>query len=403
MRIATYLFALCAFALAATATESNADKPKEPEKAESIEPLIAQLSADSYQKREEAVRRLIDIGAPALAALRRTADDKQADPDVRLRAARAAYAIATVRIDMVRRLGEHIGQPNDATSHWARRLALSPDGKHAATAGWDAIRYWDLGSGKQIRTFGQNKQGYWALSFSADGKRIVAGGSKVYLFEVDTGKLLHEMAGHTQVVWGAVVTADGKQAISGAWDSSIRVWDTATGKEARAFKGVGDNVRCMVLSPDGKMAAAGQFPAGGGPGTIRLWDVAKGTEIRAMKGHQAEVTSLAFSADGNFLVSSSFDKTLRIWRVSDGKEVKCLKGHAGRIEGAVFTPDGRRVVSCGAEDDPTVRLWDASTGKQLGVSEPVAEGFLSLAALPDGRRALTTGKDGAVRLWSWAR
>jgi WD40 repeat protein len=200
-----------------------------------------------------------------------------------------------------------------------------------------------------------------------------------------------------------VLTADGKQALTGAWDRSIRVWDVANGKQIRTFKGVRDHVRCLALSPDGKLLAAGHFAVVNGPGTVRLWDVEKGTEIRTMSGHELEITSIAFSADGKLLLSSSFDKTVRLWRVADGKEVKCLKGHTNRIEGAAFTPDGQQIVSCGAEQDPAVRLWDASSGKQLGESEQVDGGFLSITALPDNRHALTTGKDGAIRLWRWIR
>lgn len=403
MRIGTRLFALLVLVGAALAGETKPEKAKTQADPAAIDKLIAQLSADSFQEREDAVRRLIAIGPPALRALRRIADDKQADPDLRLRAARAAYAISTVKIDMVRRLGEHTGQPNNVDSQWARRSAVSSDGKRGVTAGWDGIRYWDLASGRQIRFFGKNKQGFWALSFSADGHRVIAGGSKVCLFDVNTGKSLHEMTGHTHVVWGAVLTKDGKQALSGAQDKSIRVWDTATGKQVRAFKNVRDHARCMALSPDGKILAAGHFAADGAPGTVRLWNVEKGTEIRAMPGHEAPISSIAFSADGKFLVSSSFDKTIRIWRVADGRELKRLKGHTGAVEGAAFTPDGQRVVSCGAQDDPTLRLWDAVSGKQLGLSEQVPEGLLSVAVLPDGRQALTTGKDGAVRLWRWER
>jgi WD40 repeat protein len=385
--------------------KENKSKTEAPANAEAIDKLIAQLGADSFKEREEAVRRLIAVGPAALGPLRRIADDKRADPDVRLRAARAAFAIATVKIDMVRRLGEHKGIPNNPNYRWVARVAVSPDGKHAVTAGMDALRYWDLTNNRQIRVFGENKQGYWAVSFSPDGKRVVAGARNrnVCLFDVNTGKLLYEMTGHTQEVWGAVFTADGKQALTGSWDHTIRVWDTATGKQIRTFKGVQDSVRCLALSPDGKLLAAGHFAVVNGPGIVRLWDVEKGTEVRSMKGHELEITSISFSADGKSLLTSSFDKTIRLWRVADGKEEKCFRGHTGRIECAAFTPDGRRVVSCGAESDPTMRLWDVSSGKQLGETEPVEEGFLGIAALPDGQHALTTGKDGTVRLWRWAR
>ncbi len=385
--------------------EKKAEKTKELADADDIDKWISQLGADSFKEREEAIKRLIAIGPAALGTLRRIAEDKQADPDVRLRAARAAFAIATVKIEMVRRLGEHKGVPNNPNYRWVARVALAPDGKHAVTAGMDAIRYWDLVNNRQIRVFGENKQGYWCIAFSPDGGRVVAGSRNrtVCLFDVNTGKLLHEIRGHAQEIWGATFTADGKQVISGSWDRTIRVWDAETGKSVRTFKGVPDSVRCLALSPDGKVLAAGHFGVVNGPGIVRLWDLAKGTEIRSMKGHELEITSISFSADGKSVLTSSFDRTIRLWRVADGKEEKCLRGHAGRIECAAFTPDGRRIVSCAAESDPTLRLWDVQSAKQLGETEHVEEGFLNVAALPDGQHALSTGKDGTVRLWRWTR
>jgi WD40 repeat protein len=385
--------------------EKKSEKTKTPDDAENIDKWIAQLGAESFKEREDAIKRLIAIGPAALGALRRIADDKQADPDVRLRAARAAFAIATVKIELVRRFGEHKGVPNNPNYRWVARVALSPDGKHAITAGMDNLRYWDLSNNRQIRVFGENKQGYWCLSFSPDGKRVVAGARNrsVCLFDVNTGKSLQELRGHTQEVWGSLFTTDGKQVISGSWDRTIRVWDAETGKAIRTFKGVRDSVRCLALSPDGKLLAAGHFAVANGPGIVRLWDVAKGTEVRFMKGHELEITSISFTPDGKSLLTSSFDRTIRLWSVADGKEEKCLRGHIGRIECAAFTPDGRRVVSCAAESDPTLRLWDVSSGKQLGETDRVEEGFLNVAALPDGQHALTTGKDGTVRLWRWAR
>lgn len=422
MRIGKLLFALVVLLLAILSADSarlagsavagsahegkdnKAEKKPAPTDSEDIDKLIAQLGADLYPQREEAIKRLIAVGPAALEALRRTADDKRVDPDVRLRAARAAFAIATVKIEMVRRLGEHNAEPNNPNYRWATRVAISPDGKHAVTAGVVELRYWDLNTNKLIRIFGTNKRGYWSVSFSPDGRRLIAGARNrsLCLFDVNTGNLLKEMTGHGAEVWGAVFTADGKQAISGSWDRSIRVWDLEMGKQVRTFN-VRDQVRGFALSPDGKLLAASHFAAVNGPGTIRLWDVQKGTEIRSMTGHQLEISQVSFSPDGKLLVTSSFDKTVRIWRVADGKEIKVLKGQNGRIEGAVFTPNALRVLSCCAEGDPTLRMWDAATGKQLGESDKIEPGFLGLAALPDNRQCLTVGRDGGVRLWRWTR
>lgn len=420
MRIGKYLTVLAAMAmipglawLAAPALvwSASKDDAKKSEKAaapddpEEIDKLIRQLGADSFKEREGAVRRLIAIGTPALSSLQQLANDTHADPDVRLRAARAAFAIGTIKIESVRVVGEHSPDPTNASFRWATRVAISPDGKHAITAGVAELRYWNLSTQKLIRIMGQKKQGYWSVSFSPDGRRVIAGARNrdLCLFEVNTGKLLQEMKGHAAEVWGAVFTPDGKQAISCSWDRSIRVWNLENGKELRRFKNVRDQVRGFALSPDGKLLAASHFAKANGPGTLRLWDVEKGTEIRAMTGHELEISQIAFSPDGKQLVTSSFDKTVRIWRVADGKEIKKLKGQNGRIEGAVFTPNGQRILSCCAEGEPTLRMWDAASGKQLGESDKMEPGFLGLAVLPDNRQCLTAGRDGAVRLWRWTR
>src|SRR5579875_1728174 len=202
--LAVLIGALVPLAEPRAAWSASEDKENKPEKttapsdAENIDKWIAQLGAESFKEREEAIRRLIAIGPAALGPLRRIADDKHADPDVRLRAARAAFAIATVKIEMVRRLGAHTSGPQDPSFRRATRVALSPDGKHAVTTGADNIRYWDLASGKQIRAFGGTAQGYRSVSFAPDGRTIAAGGRRgnVYLFDVHMGKLLQEMKGH---------------------------------------------------------------------------------------------------------------------------------------------------------------------------------------------------------------
>jgi WD40 repeat protein len=399
MRFFNLSFLLVAMLSTAFGGESNQDKDASKTDADAVEKWLSQLNATEYQQREEAIRGLISVGPSAIAPLERLADDLNADPDVRLRAARAAFAIGAIKIELVRTLGG----PNDRDPSWSRRVALSPDGKYAVTVGGQAIRYWDLAAGKLIRTFGENNNGFWSVVFSPDGKSIIAGGNKIYIFDVNTGKLSASLSGHTRDAWGIARSLDGSRVFSGAWDQSIRVWDVKTGQAARVFKNVRGMVRCLALSPDGKLLASGHFNADGGPGTIRLWDVEKGEEIRSMAGHQMEVTSISFSSDGKHLLTSGFDKTVRLWNVADGKEIKRFQGGMNRVECAVYTPDGRRILTCGDETDPYLRMWEVSSGKLLSESERVEQGLLAVAALPDGRQCLTTGKDGTVRLWRWSR
>lgn len=387
-------------------SETKSQSKPPPADEHTIRDLIEQLRDDSFPKRQAASKRLIALGEQALPLLRRAARD-DIDPDVRLRAGRAAYEIEKALFGEVRSFKGHTGQ----NQHWVNRLAVTPDGKQAVSVGFDACRSWNLQTGKQLRVFGQQPGGYWAVTISPDGKRLFTSGSgnnTARLYDLSNYKELKQFNGHNGAIWGAAFLKDGKHIVTGSWDATIRVWELATGKQVRTFKKVQGSVRCLALSPDGKYVAAGHFTNTGGggnqgPGTLRLWDVAKGEEIRAFNGHTAPITSVAFSPDGKKILTSSFDRTLRLWDTEKGKELKRFEGHTDGIEAAAFTPDGNRILSCAVGKDPTIRIWDAKTGKLLLVSEPVEEGFLCVAVLPDGHQCVTGGKDGVVRLWRWTR
>ena len=60
---------------------------------------------------------------------------------------------------------------------------------------------------------------------------------------------------------------DGRWIVSGSADSSLRVWDAATGKLAYTLEGHTTGVRCVAFSPDGRRIASG-----GEDTTVRVWD-----------------------------------------------------------------------------------------------------------------------------------
>ena len=85
---------------------------------------------------------------------------------------------------------------------------------------------------------------------------------------------------------------DGKTLITGG--STCCVWNLASGRLLHRFP---EASRCIVLSPNGAILAAGMGE------TIYLWDPASGRELRQLKRNRGEVTGLAFSPDGKMLAS----------------------------------------------------------------------------------------------------
>ncbi|HEY1376245.1 MAG TPA: serine/threonine-protein kinase [Gemmataceae bacterium] len=240
------------------------------------------------------------------------------------------------------------------------------------------------------------------VALSPDGKTvastILAPGTtgspwgEIRVWERATGKVIHRLLGHEGPAH-AVFHPNGKVLLSAGQDRSLRVWDLATGAEARrvtAPAGVGSHFG-LAVSPDGRLLAAG-----GAGHTLRVLDATDFQELRTLRGHTGLVHGAAFGPEGR-LASASFDGTVRVWDATTGREVQTLRGHAGPVFGVAFSRDGTRVASCGM--DGTTRVWDARTGRQLQTILTEDLGVVGVAFSPDGRRLATGGMGKVVRLW----
>jgi WD40 repeat protein/uncharacterized caspase-like protein len=167
-------------------------------------------------------------------------------------------------------------------------------------------------------------------------------------------------------------------------------------------------VFAVAFSPDGRLLATGSEDS-----TVKLWEVATGRELRVLAGHRDAVYGVSFSGDGRLLASASGDRTIRVWEVATGREVRTLThpvgpklrtddyAEDGEIDGSfpavAMLADGRTVVSAGA--DGHLRTWDVKTGRQLADVAAHEGTIRDLSATGDGRLMLTTGADGKVKLW----
>jgi hypothetical protein len=203
------------------------------------------------------------------------------------------------------------------------------------------------------------------------------------------------LRGHDQAVLSVAFSPDGSLLASGSADSTVRLWDPATGEPVGdPLTGHDDYVQSVAFSPDGSLLASGSDD-----NTVRLWDPATGEQVTyPLVGHEDYVLSVAFSPDGSRLASGSVDRTVRLWDPATGKPVgEPLVGHEGTVESVAFSPDGSLLASGG--DDNTVRLWDPATGEQVAVITNDSS-VLSLAFSPDGLRLALGSSDETVGLWN---
>src|SRR4029077_4845552 len=97
------------------------------------------------------------------------------------------------------------------------------------------LKFWDTAKGTEIRTMEVNKK-VPAITFSADGKKILA--------------------------WAS--------------ESAVQIFDTATGKQLKTLTAGDKEVSCLSFTPDGTLLAMGM---GEENSTIAVWDVEKAQRV----------------------------------------------------------------------------------------------------------------------------
>jgi WD40 repeat protein len=309
-------------------------------------------------------------------------------------------------------------------------VAFSPDGRTVLSGGSDRpLRLWDIATGKLLRTFQRHANDSSvtpdAVAFSPDGRTALSGGSDrpLRLWDVATGTLVRTFEGHLNHVGSVAFSPDGRTALSGGnapgaaqlrnENTDLKLWDTATGKLLRTFKGRSYDVSSAALSPDGRTILSG-----GRNHTVNLWDAVTGRLVQTFRGHSEVVTSVAFSPDGGTLLSGSKDNTFKLWDVATGKLLRSVDGPRPQVPpwfsapppfpvpgqneygsmAVAFSPDGRTILS-GSSKDFAFRLWDAATGKLL-LTFQGRERVLDLAFSPNGDAVLSAG--GFLQLWNTA-
>ncbi|EUC43034.1 hypothetical protein COCMIDRAFT_7445 [Bipolaris oryzae ATCC 44560] len=81
----------------------------------------------------------------------------------------------------------------------------------------------------------------------------------------------------------------------------------------QTLEGHSGEVSSVAFSPDSTQLASASWDS-----TVKIWDAASGACLQTLEGHSSYLTLVAFSPDSTRLASASHDSTVKIWDATSG-------------------------------------------------------------------------------------
>ena len=337
-------------------------------------------------------------------------------------------------------------------SQYCGAITLSPDGKCLARVGPTSIHVCDSATGAELESPPGHTAHMISIAMHPIEPIVATGGNdgRLLLWDRTSGRILREVLASSGSTNSVTFSPDGRFLFAIAEfryeprHSSIRCWDSASGKELWRLDDHPVQPSKLAIAPDGRTLAAG------GDSAIFLIDATSGKPIRTLDSEGEKTytpsswgpsTYLAFTTDGRELLAWGNDKGIHRWNVltgdhsaqesksrgtnavefspareglilfpggdhldfldvASGKKVREIKTVAPAIlvESTAFSPDGRTLAWRGFQES-TIHLVDVNTGNETRRLSGIVSSGISLAFSSDGKTIVSDSGDGTALVW----
>lgn len=258
---------------------------------------------------------------------------------------------------------------SDSSVDALNSVAISPDGK-SVVIGSMWVQVWNADTGllsRRLTSFDHNVQ---SIAISQDGERIAAASryDRIRILSL-SGDLLAEIeegSRHESLVFthqGERLLVPCRVGNSGRIRGIVREWNSDLTQVHREFhvddQDMSTNYTLAASSPDGTFYA---LSSRYGPASTCLVDAVTGEVLLRLPTQRDEINATVISPDGKMLAAGFNDGRIEYWqldRLRSGQFVtpertRTLQAHEGKVNSLGFYSPNQ-LLSCGA--DGTVKAW----------------------------------------------
>ena len=287
-------------------------------------------------------------------------------------------------------------------------IEISPDGKKVITGSADSTaKIWDAGSGSLLKNITDHNAPVRMSHFSPDGKQFVIASDdgNVSLWDLENWALTSKIQGNKNLKQGESInpyeiaraadfSPDGNKLLTVYPDSSIRIWNTHTGKLLLDIKRENIYVNTLTFSKDGRV-----FCLGLASGNAQVYDLNKGALLIDLKGEANYINTIQYNANSKRMIISTNKGPAKLFDAETGALISTLTTE-NKSQWALwgnFSPDGKKIV--GISNDGVSRVWDANNGVYLWDLKKNNARTVQPQFSADGKKIFTASSDSSFNIW----
>jgi WD40 repeat protein len=284
-------------------------------------------------------------------------------------------------------------------------LAVSPDGRSLASAGFDGtVRLWAIRETEDSRRL-VGDHGAVTAKFIADGTRLLTCGGGVFSYAVNDWTSLPALHG------GAIATpldprdsrfivctcsngyVNSADALTGEYLATVRPNDYFSPALHLGLSGAADRLYVAWQTSD----TYAHFGTHRGSSSVEEWSFDPPSLLRRLTTHEAAIRAMAVSDTSITVAKDGIDADIEVMDLATGV-ARVFEGHHGSTNALAFSPDGSLLAA--ACDDRNVYLWDVASGELVASLIGHIATPLCVAFMPDGQELASGDESGIVRVWN---